>query len=423
MILYYYNVLYAHMTETSSHIHSSNTHWNPSLVSDKKIGGYLKHIGSKNLSDFVQETLTEENTFPMTDMLRRLNSLFKEKTYTQAFFRNISEENLEKIFSNPHIDIGAFIALWLLPTPLLMQELFWNNLEEIKKQQKVVKNKGFNRDEKLHRELEYSKYCLYETDLHREFWDITLEDFHKIPWLGDTVLSSAQHTEIDNIAKDNVEILNFIKEEAKKWKVLVLFNKRYGDDYVWKAIEMRLRSNKNIKTTKIYARSTFYDDAESLEKYQKSWKNFRFDDKTQEYVDTDNPTIIVIDGTEFTHTWWYTHRFPAAMNKVLHDMKQMGEYNLRFFIPNIGEISETVSLGWYAEYSADTPNTDTSDFVILRANWLSKWSLDDPEDSAKKLVLAFGEAGIEKTRAAYDTDIFMKILTKTVAETTRELLK
>ncbi len=252
-------------------------------------------------------------------------------------------------------------------------------------------------------------------DLFRKHKDITLEDFSSI-WNWD--LPWKEKEEARNIAKDNSNILSFIQLNAQMWKVLVLFNRRYGEDYVWNIIREKLKQNENVECKTIYARSINFDSSEKMKEYvADNNDNWNFDIDWQR-------TIIVIDWTEYTFGKNDEKRFPSAMNKVIYDINKDDTYNLRFWIPSLWEINiADVSLGWWND-NIKPCNSDKNkkDLIIIRANWLSDWIFDDVDDKYKEMRLIFGSNWITEKQLASNEFEYSSIISKQINLEFEEIL-
>lgn len=320
------------------------------------------------------------------DMLRRMSILFRGKFgYAEAFFMTLDDQTLERLLIASHVDISRFIELSLLPTPLLLTYLFEWRVAELKTEKDRIKGWGFDKESRLHRELEYSKHRVWS----KEF-GIGISS----PFWSDPEYRLSHETEVEReieaIVADNKDIQAFIETEAWKGKVLVLWNDRYGSYYVGKFLTQTLENNTNIRTGTIRVSSTQYD---SLEKFEKrKGTPLYLTPEARQYIEKENPTIIVIDGTKVKG--YSKQRFPGSMTKIHFDFERLGKYKTRFWIPGTGEIEpQDVSIWswWYPVPVWDERDWEQKDLIFLRANGRSFWHFNDPEDWMDKQVLVFGE--------------------------------
>lgn len=319
------------------------------------------------------------------DMLRRLSLLFRKKfPYAEAFFMTLDDASLQRILDTTHIDIARFTELSLLPTPHLLEYLFDGRVADLKLEIDKIRWGGFEKENPLHRELEYSRFMTSEKDFPRSSTNpFVTYDGYRLSHEGEV------SREIDMLVADNRDIQAFIEGEALKGKVLVLWNDRYGSYYVGNFLREPLEHNPNIRTGTIRVGSTQYDSLEKFE--QRQWDSLFLTPEVRQYIEREHPTIIIIDGTKVKG--YPTERFPASMTQIHSCFKKRGRYTTRYWIPGKGELelSDIRIWSWWYHFQGWEQNLtgDEEHMILLRANGRSSGLFDDPEEILEKQVLVF----------------------------------
>ncbi|MFA5797724.1 MAG: hypothetical protein WC916_06870 [Candidatus Woesearchaeota archaeon] len=264
------------------------------------------------------------------DFLRRLTLILPEQEYRRKlFFDVIAPGTLAEFISHPPITNATFEIineLDLLPISTILTE----KRSGLEKSLADIRAGGFDRQNPLHLELEYSKYKIYgppdpknskdkkpdKTKMSHDFTFnyLTFSQFSQLPWInGEVIIGESAYTTVKRHAIEAVAVYNHVIENRRDMPTLVIGNDRYGLNFVVDPITEQLTAQ-GIKILNNRVSSRAFDRKNEKLGYVVSdiWK----------WVSTNNPDIFIIDGTvacEISKDGKIHTRFPAAMWGYLND--------------------------------------------------------------------------------------------------------
>lgn len=338
-------------------------------------------------------------SFLTTDFLRRM-SLSLDEQEAAIFFGNIYLEDLLDLLQNPPTSNAIFDLFKnqrFLPTPQILAYIKKYGAKAqalFESEAKKIANGGFDLENPLHVELEYSRHSASG-----------FAHFKDLPWIEgkEVILNPYNMHMIERTAEEAIRVFNFIKENKRDKACLVVGNKRYGAFFVIDPLKPHLEKI-GAKVIRGYIASTSLDVPDPLH-YSGGWGGV-VDRLMSEYVDNEKPDVFIIDGTIRPVIAGLT-RFSAAMWGYIkafqrHNSRKTSpenQYALKFWAP---EITERFFVG-RKEYIPAT--TDAKNLVTIISSTgigedLSGAYFDDPEIRAKSLESGFTSKGFTQQPTA-----------------------
>ena len=382
------------------------------------------------------------------DFLRRLNLIFGDQEYRELFFDSVNAETLISWFQNPPISNKLFKMLrelQLLPTPEILAVVERSGGEGLEKEIDKIEKNGFDVDNDLHMELEYSKFKTGRNDLIDKKRSTNFQSFKKISQLkkGQIDISGYTYHKAELTANEALTVFDVIKEKAEgDVPVLVIANMRYGSYFVVSPIE-ELLTREGVMIFHEYIPSIYFD-----------WENDKPHCLSQivwDIVGQHHPHIFVVDGTMATTTddeensrfpaamWGYINEFfkynaacgipsprgsvEARHIKYFEHFDPVHPYKVKFWSP---QLTEKKFVGKW-EYNYSQTGEETRDLILMCANGngieYSNACFDDPEKSAQieGSRLCFTSSGLGLTPAPSEEE-FVKEIQRLMKQKVSEIL-
>lgn len=379
------------------------------------------------------------NTLSSNDFLRRLNLLLPEHQ-RKLFFQNIPAKALAAWMSNPPISNSIFETmneLDLLPMPTIITE----NRSGLEKAITDIRSGGFDRQNSLHLEIEFSRYKIRgppgpkrSISLNLDGY-LTFTEFRELPWIdGSVILDDDMLKGIKLLAAEAVAVHEYINRNKRDFPVMVIGNKRYGTNWVVDPLKEHLVSQ-DIFIANDYVRSFDFEN-----KYRKLGY---IKPEIWQWIAAHNPDIFIVDGAGHNKEevdGQIFARFPGAMWGYLNDFviynllageQEIGEefsaetrkyaaelkkhnpshpYEFLFWAPNIterflvGQFECSIS---HAALTIDKTVPDRQLHIINSVN-NSCGFLDDHDEKVESFTLGFKSNGLSYTTVAPDEKSFVK---------------
>lgn len=249
--------------------------------------------------------------------------------------------------------VAQLLQKGIVPTLNLAKFVNENNddaFEELNRLKKATENGNFERSNKLQMDLEYAKY-LDLTSIKTA--DASYENFSQIPYnseFGTTpiVLTDTDRMEARAAAIEASRVFWVVKERIDAGrKVLVVGNERYGKNFVVDPITADLEEI-GARVASSYIRS-----ADGYKQYIRV-----FNQETLKYVASEQPDIVVVDGTATPTTGNEKARYSRAMQ---------GFYNW------VNIFNEGASADVETAEKTDEKNSDTDNLKVPQDK--KYWSL------------------------------------------------
>ncbi|MBI2141132.1 hypothetical protein HYU16_01785 [Candidatus Woesearchaeota archaeon] len=396
----------------------------------------LKAAGSPGFSNFTA-----------ADFLRGLNLVLKNEEYRALFFKHISAADLVGLLKEPPVSLSYFETLqlmMLLPTPKILSFVFAAGTDAKSDLEGIINgihSGGFNPSDRLHLELEYSRYAtrfyspFFETTIPFPYCDMPFESFAKLPFLDgqEVILTDRDYREAEKTAKEALSVLNFVKGKVSPAvPLMVIGNMRYGSLFVVKPIEDYL-AELGVKVV--------HDEYVSSSDFDRTDKRVGDISKgTLDWIAENAPNVIVVDGTSNNHVFdeWEVGkpiddavRFPAAMLGYIYAFRDLNRYHelkvphyeLNFWAP---EMRERVFVGEHEVRYKPVVGDGSRELTIVCSTSLGPESshgyFDNPEKRARRFVLGFTSSGL-KWRMAASTDDFVEAVQQHMKVVIAELLR
>jgi hypothetical protein len=347
-----------------------------------------------------------------SDFLRRFKLNISDSTYIRLFLDNIDKNTLVNLLEHPPISNTVFTILYsmnLLPLPEIMSFVTANQSErEIRKGLDALISEmhsgSFDPSIPLHLEIEYSLYRINYKPLMNTTLpsDMPFGEFKNLPEINEEeiLILEREYSVVQSLAQEAAAVFHMIREKQANAKVplLVIANRRYGDQFVISPIEDYLN---DIGIKVVYERvpSTIFDHTNHI--------SADLSQSTLNWIREYDPDIVVVDGT-CNNVINGSTRFPAAMWGYINDFPG---YKVCFWAP---ELTEEIYVGDYP-YTFQFPQSKPRELLLVR----STLNLDRPNssggrfDDAERYVefaeprLVFTPKGLGHSKIARDEDHFV----------------
>jgi len=425
---------------------------------------YARKLGRHSTIHAALQTIGTDNID--SDFLRRLTLILPEQEYRRKiFFDNITIDALTEFISHPPISSGIFDTmneLELLPMPNILSE----KKIGLEKALADINTGGFDRENSLHLELEYSKYKIHGPPCPKNNKDVksqkapydksssylSFDQFSKLPWInGDVIIDEYTQDKIRSHVTEAISVYNYVIGNRRDAPVLIIGNQRYGVNFVVDPIKE-------------------YLTAQGVHVMEDRVSSFAFEGKNKKlgyialdiwkFISTHNPDIFVVDGTAHYRECLDKEictRFPGAMWGYLNDFviynilangkelddkfsintKEYAEklkrhnpshpYEFNFFAPHIskrfciGNFEYNQSQHVPAEAKIDC-NRKSHIINSVSVDSGSYGYLDDHEEKIGYLTLGFNSKGLDYTTIAPDEKSFLKKAQGMMKEYIRNIL-
>ncbi len=377
----------------------------------KSAGKYARELGSHQT---ILEALDDSNLndYRAGDFLRRLKLLLPERDYRQQFFDYLESAKLRQWLLQPpvsNITVETIRALHLLPTSSLVKYIEQREGNDIRDdlEEKIafISQGGFNPQDELHLELEYSRHIRE----YKEHERMAFETFRNLPWIENQALILTDYdTEyIKKTAEEAVNVFHIIDEKKKQSQLplLVVGNIRYGWDFVVYPIKRQLEEI-GAYVKREYISSTRWDfmkDYGGIESHLsvEFWS----------FIDSLHPNVVVVDGTVRSHHEGKT-RFPAAMLGYLDAFNEFNQstdkkYGFTFSAP---KLTSSFFVG-NEVYGHQIKDYHRELCILSSTSWEgSQGHFDDPENQCSNRVYGFTSRGLEKRPRSTNYSLFVSTI-------------
>ncbi len=373
-----------------------------------------KELGGDKLQTLVnREDINEWRT---KDFLRILNLLLPDLSYRELFFQEGDPAAFLDWLRHPPTPnrmINYLKEHQFLPTTATLKAL--EQGVDLERMVTSIHSGNFNLDDPLHRDLEYARYLFHGTPGDRKNATsrcmMSKGYFDRLPWIEgkDVIFNEYDLERIDRTAQEAAAVFHRIQDKRVKSTspLLVIGNKRYGSYFVIKPIEELLRAQ-GIRVVHEYV-SSFELDLRPSGKWYSS-------DQTNTILETEDPEIVVVDGTKNTERDGLM-RFPAAILGYLNTFREDNpeKYHFSFWSPQM--TAPHIYIGDVRYQLEENPGAEREVLFICSTAWGSDYSMacfDDPEDyieaskNLKKMRLGFTQTGITAVPIAPNVNRFVE---------------
>ncbi|MFA4820371.1 MAG: hypothetical protein WC613_05450 [Candidatus Aenigmatarchaeota archaeon] len=359
-----------------------------------------------------------------TDLIRRLDLIFTDRTYAAAFFDAINLDTLTSMMQFPPPQTESFRMLQsakLLPTPEIWSAAQKTGAVELfRAAQGDIEAGRFDYANPLHIELEYTHHKAGERE--RGYVLFSFNRFRQLPWLADKdlIMTDDVYTHVEKTAKQAAEVFNYILTRQNGNPLLVIGNKRYGSYFVVRPVEDRLVET-GVTVVHEYSLSLNYD------RHPEGFSGSHpVSNETLRWINSNGPDIVVVDGTKGAVKDGLT-RFPASFWGYINalNLYHSGEcstwlgqpthrYKITFWAPNMTEQF------FVDDFAPPTNGNEQYDREATMVSSTSKGScayFDDPEDYIKhNRAYGFAQNGFTSKPLAKDEVAFVSAVQREIRE-------